>query len=247
MNTIFSIKRFFQLIKLHTTLHKKSILLQFGAFAGLAFIVTGFIFKNATAENIAFDWIAFFYMPIILFAGSYYTSRSFSYMHNTRNANDILLPVSKFERFLLPTIFSGVLFIAFFTLYFWFLGRITTSFWSLIYGITELQRPVFSDSSKFFIVVSIFLYIIAHPVFLIGSISFKKNRFFFTGLLLFVAVILLVFYGYVVSTSIYESEKFAITNLDNDVVTNIKPWIKAIFLNIALTTVAFFKLKEKEV
>lgn len=247
MNSIFSFKRFYNLCRLQIYLNKRQILMQFGAFAGLAFIVTGFIFRNIDSQQSAFNWIGFFYFPIILFAGAYYTSQSFKKYHQTSDANLFLIPASNFEKFLLPTLFSGMGFLVFFNLYFWFLGQITSIFWSFIYGFNGVPETYLTEMNQFLIYTTLLIYLVAHPVFLIGSLIFKKNSFFLTGLILFVSAIALVLYGYTLSSTFYGDEKFAITAIDNDTFQQKWSWVVAVFLNIGLTITAFFKLKEKEV
>jgi len=216
--------------------------MQLAGLTGIALLITSLFIKDIARYH-AFDN---FYGTLlgfsVVFIGVYLSSRAFIELKNTSNGFlYLMLPASTFEKFIIPSLFSGILFFTFYLGVYALLANLSNFIWGLAYHFPmEVYNPLATKSINYTL-GGLKAFLILQPIFLLGSVIFKKNHFIATAIVVFVLLILISFIS-LLSVKIASGE-FESINLD---VENINIyWI--IIFHIIINIATFFKLKEKQI
>ncbi len=238
----FNITRFIKLLQYRISIHKTRWLMQLAGLTGIALLITSLFIKDIARYH-AFDN---FYGTLlgfsVVFIGVYLSSRAFIELKNTSNGFlYLMLPASTFEKFIIPSLFSGILFFTFYLGVYALLANLSNFIWGLAYHFPmEVYNPLATKSINYTL-GGLKAFLILQPIFLLGSVIFKKNHFIATAIVVFVLLILISFIS-LLSVKIASGE-FESINLD---VENINIyWI--IIFHIIINIATFFKLKEKQI
>jgi len=251
MNQIFQFKRFIKLVQYRIIINQKVWLAQVGAFTGVAFIVSGilFSFPDLNSDLQGFDAIyQLLYMFLLIATGAYLTSRSFvEYKGTSTGFTYMMLPASTFEKFVIPAFFGGIAYFIFYTIVFVLLAWCTNWFWSLIYDYQYFAFNPFSEHNFYITTLFFIIYMIIQPLFLIGSITLRKNHFIISGIWIFVGVLFFLFYSLILNRLMTgEFGEFGF-EINPGMMLGWKPYLVAFAIHCVLQIPVYFKLKEKEV
>jgi len=226
------------------------------------FEVSSFVNTNSqsTALNIP-DWqqrISTILSVVLAFTlyvgGLFFTSRSFHDLVDNRKGHGYLgLPSSALEKYFAKWVVSG-------PLYFLAVIALVSLAAFLILGALSLYQGVGLNMDHVYRVLTgyaIWPYIVIHSIFLLGAIAFRRYNFWKTILMLFASGIALSFLMYFIMRVVFHeyADGWAVT-IDNGLFpdhhwdfTNLKYLGRVLFalFAIGLSTVGYFKLKEKEV
>jgi hypothetical protein len=241
MNT-FKINRFINLLLYRVGLHKSRWLMQLGGLTGVALLITGIFIKDVAKYNAFSDFYEVMFDMSVVFIGAYISSRAFIEYKSTANGFlYMMLPASSFEKFIITLLFSGVVFFGFYALIYIALANISTFIWSNVYHFPMQFFNLFSDKMIDNTIFVFKIFLIFQPVFLLGSLIFRKNHFIATAITIFIILLVITLIGFLsVKIAYGESPDF---HLDiNDV--NI---YLAIVFHLLINTAVFFKLKEKQI
>ena len=185
MNTTFSLKRFWQLIRLHGAGSWKSYTTAYG----ILIILMVYLSMIGGYKTI----LAFF--PIALcIAGTLISARIFRSWSDFGNASStLMLPASLAEKFLIGLIYGLVLFVPLFTCIYYFSAWITLNIFDHAISIKEIWRgPESIHRSAFaFFMPTVIVFLLLQPIALYSAVRFRKYQFQIMAL-----IIISLFVGY---------------------------------------------------
>jgi len=222
--------------------------MQAAALAGIALIFTGFVFgidsKHAPFEDI----YQVFYMMLLILTGTYFASRSFvEYKSTSTGFSYMMLPASTFEKFLIPAFFSGIFYWLIFTIFYVALAWLSNLFWGWVYQFDFYLFNPFSSNLAEISGIFFVIFLILQPLFLYGSIAFRKNHFVVTGIWIFGILMIFLLTGLSLHKTLNPDViglgiTFSPTTFQEPTV-----YIIAFIIHLILQMAVFYKLKEKEV
>lgn len=243
MNQIFSISRLLPFLKYKLVLNYKTWLIQLGAFIGIFTAISALFFIELSSVEFGDYYIAMQILTLFP-CGFYITSRSYHELSSTGNGFLFMqLPVSTFEKFVVPALFSGIVFPIMFMLFFSGVGSLSNAFLSIFYHYTPFQVPVFTDVN-----LQVFkAYVTIQPFFLIGSIKFKKQHLLWTAISMVSIVLVFLLFWIPISKLAYGSDNYTIINFTiNDSGFSVSDLVLLAIMLIGWT-ISYFTLKEREV
>lgn len=261
MNPIFDFTRAWNLTLLKLNLNKKSILIALAGYLGLVFIITYFMAGNMEPYNSAsMNQFHLVSMVILVYAGAVWVAgRSYQDMNTTeRSISQLMLPASRFEKFIVPLLFSSVVWmisvVIFYTLYVYVLNSI----WGMIYGLDFGSFNPFDINNNEHLKEFVQAFFVTHSIFFLGGLSFRTypiSKTILAGFIintafsvLFLLTAMILFNGQEVhdqTLKLYFEERMTPENIEA-----LSHWIKFIFaflIPAILYTAAYYKLKEREV
>lgn len=264
MNPIFDFTRAWNLTLLKLNLNRKSILIALAGYLGLVFIITYFMAGNMEPYNSAsMNQFHLVSMIILVYAGAVWVAgRSYQDMNTTeRSISQLMLPASRFEKFIVPLLFSSVVWmisvVIFYTLYVYVLNSI----WGMIYGLDFGSFNPFDINNNEHLKEFVQAFFVTHSIFFLGGLSFRTYPISKTILTGFVINITFTVLFLITSTILFRENHFNISNdeqlklyfeslLTEENIESLSRWIKFIFaflIPAILYTAAYYKLKEREV
>jgi len=258
MNNIFNLNRFLLLFKKHTIEHGKTYLLSIAVLTGIIALILGFV-AYSNGGRLAVQLQALMFIYFIAFAGSIFTSLSFTELGDKRKATGVLtLPASHFEKYLVSWLYSYIIFQLV------FLGVFYTVDWVVI----SVSEPPAGYSNQLINVfdmdqqatVGFLLYALLHAFNIWGAIFFEKMHFIKTAFVFFIyyIAILLINNPFIrLITGVKGLESVAFGRLfipgkeyyrviPTDSMDNTNLVVLAIIVIIFWIS-AFYRLKEKEI
>ena len=240
MNQYFNLNRTINLCKRQLLINRQTLLVGMGTISALMLVITilSAYFKLSSISQLT-DWN----LTLIFICGFTFTSMFFSEFRNTPKAIFYLtLPVSNIER----------LFVA------WFLTSPILVLVSsiILYGINVLGIIIatgnyvniqpFLNAEYFH---SILKYMLIQPIFLFGSVVFKKNNFLKTVLTIIITFLFLTLYSMLnariflgaIGTQTFQINLGLNTSIGNSIFSYSWMLLSPFFL-----IVTYFKIKEKE-
>ncbi len=188
MNDIFNLERFGRLFIKHTVEHYKSYLMSLIVLMGFMVLGGSFVvYMIQIPVNKSFQ--AAIFIPILLFAGTFFTSTVFAGIGDKKSAVSALtLPASHLEKYLVAWLYSFVIFLVVFV----------TVFWAAVMLAVNIQhlpgnQPDFFDVFDRHILEVYILYAFLHAVALFGAIFFEKLHFIKTGFVFFILFATIIF------------------------------------------------------
>ena len=247
MNT-FSLNRFINLIKYRFNLHKKIWLLQIGGILGIAMIITALAFINMHEVSDFKSFYQLFYTLSILLSGAYVSSRSFAeYGSTAKGFSYFMLPTSNSEKFMVPALFSGVLYFIIFSLLYSLVAIITNATWSVFYDYSIYIFNPFSESLIKSTGILFMFFMVIQPLFLFGSIALRKNHFILTGIGVFVVFMALILFAMGYSNLVFGVSDYVVTEFSPKHGNSIRNYILVGIFHTIVLIASYFKLKEREV
>lgn len=264
MNPIFDINRAWNLTLLKLNLNRKSILIALAGYLGLVFIITYFMAGHLEAYNASsMNQFHLISMIILVFAGAVWVSgRSYQDMNTSeKSISQLMLPASRFEKFIVPLLFSSVVWIIGVVLFYTFYVYILNGIWGMIYGIDfgNFNPLAFNENQHLNEFVQAFF--VTHSIFFLGGLSFKTypiSKTILAGFIinttfsvLFMIVASILFQGdngvFIndQALKLYFEEHMTVENIES-----LTRWVKFVFAFIIpaiLYVTAYYKLKEREV
>ena len=243
----FNIKRFLNLIKYRFNLHKRTWLLQIGGIMGIAMIITALSFIKMTEASDFEKFYQIFYSFILLLSGAYVSSRSFTeYSSTAKGFAYVMLPASNSEKFMVPALFSGILYFLIFSVLYSLLALITNVTWSVFYDFPIYVFNPFSESLIKDTGILFLFYMIIQPMFLFGSIALRKNHFILTGIGIFIASMVFTLFGLLYAKIIFvDTNNLNVSFISSD--NTLLAYIAIAIFHIVLLFASYFKLKEREI
>ncbi len=233
-----------------------------GAFA-LVFIITFFMAAymneyNYTAMN-NFHQVAF---VLLFFSGAIWIAgHAYQDMNTTEKAtNQLMIPASRLEKFLVPWIFSSVFWILAISILYTLYASLLNSLWGLIFGLPFGFFDVLSLTRESDWWNLIQAYFLVHSAFFLGGLAFRTYPLGKTILSGFVVNILFTSIAAITGLILVGNnlEEFFDSDIDEkirvyineDTARLLEHWVKVfftLFLPLVFYTSAYFKLKEREV
>jgi hypothetical protein len=265
MNQIFDINRTMLFAKLKFSQNRKMLLIGLAGYFGLIFIITFFMAYGLNG-NYAYVMNTFHTVAMGLLVGLggiWVAGRSYQDMNSPeKSMAQIMVPASTFEKYIVPLIFSTVLWVFAITAIYQLYAFMLNGMWSGLFGkefgffnIFDLvHNPELFDSVKG--------YLLVHSIFFLGGIAFKRYPIAKTVLSMFVinicftvialVTMLILFGGFIemgnMNNLVIENRLDQILN--KDTIASMKLISELVFtivIPIILYIAAFFKLKEREV
>ncbi|WP_103070280.1 hypothetical protein [Aquimarina sediminis] len=245
----FSIKRIGGFIYRDIVLLKSTIITGLSVTGGLLFI--GFLFNLREDYHLTpneFVSVFFkFYIPV----GLLLCFTIFKEAHSQKtNQFYFSLPVSSYERIAAAWFTTSIIYTVVFTTFGFLVGQ-----FAIVTGIVVSQAnfhvvPIFSEN--YWKVVA--FYFLIQPTFLLGAVTFSKNRIGKTLLSILLIVFGLVVYNFIlfgvlnIGYEVFSGEKLASDAFDltsNDF-SGIGSWFWIIVLGIGILLATYYKITEKE-
>jgi hypothetical protein len=220
--------------------------MQIASVLGIALIITGIFFIDEYQRNYIQDTYQFFYVITMILGGAYISSRAFYEYRNTANGfSYFMLPASTFEKFLVPALFSGIFYFLIYTLIYWTLAYFTLAFWSIVYSFDMQLLNPFTEQSGLGSNNMLLIFLFIQPIFLLGSIVFRKNHFISTGISLFIVFIVLFFLSMTYSKLVFGTTRYVdiVEAVFNKI--SIVNYIWVGLFHVLMLTASYFTLKEK--
>jgi hypothetical protein len=259
MNNTFSLNRFVLLFKKHTLEHAKTYLLSIAVLAGVIALMLSFLaYMDDGVLGESAQGLIFIYC--IAFAGSIFTSLSFTDLGNKRKATQALtLPASHFEKYLVAWIYTFIIFqlvcVGLFYLVDWTVLSVITPhppFKNTLVNILDTNQKAYLG----FIAFAVF-----HGLAIWGAIFFEKLHFIKTAFVFFIYIIFFGIIGepllhLITGKDYFHGAPFGPLYFpENKQVLHIRPddnmnYTTLVVLGIAIVIFwisAFFRLKEKEI
>lgn len=247
MNQVFSLTRMRSLLTYKFYLNYKTWGMQLLAFTGIFILVTSLMAFVMPAEAINVLFEVFFILTIFA-CGLYISSRSYADLKNTGKGFLFMqLPVSVFEKFIVPAFFGGIIFPLLFAMFYSLVSHLSSMFIQFMYGIRVNPMSLFSDLQ----IVAIKLFIAVQSFFLIGSLHFKKQHLLWTSLTILTIVALFLAVWIPVSRLAFGSFQSNVNWVNLNINVTARGFTSTDLKLILFTSfgwlISYFKLKEKEV
>lgn len=243
MNQIFSLNRIVPFLKYKWVLNYRTWLIQLAAFAGIYTIVSALFFVNPDS-NMFEPYYQLTKIVTLLACGFYITSRSYSELSSTSHGFlFVQLPVSIFEKTIVPIVFGGIIFPFLFILFFTGVANLSNLILSWFYHFNPFTLQLFSGDNVRFLKG----FLVLQPFFLVGAIKFKKQHLLWTSIsLVSISVVFFLIWILIAKHAYGTSQNNAFEFLRiEDTIT--KKDIVLLLMMIIGWVIAFFKLKEREV
>ncbi len=248
MSDFFNIKRFISLIKYRFLINKKAWALQIAGVFGIAMIITAIVFIDANDKLFFEDFYQMLYVLTILLSGAYISSRSFVEYENTaKGFSYIMLPASSFEKFMIPALFSGILYFVIFSVLYSVMAIITNVVWSVFYDFNIYVFNPFGESLIKDTGILFMFYLIIQPIFLFGSIALRKQHFIITGIVFFIIFMVIIGFAMGYSDIVFGSTIYFKTEFDPNKDNTLRNYIIVGVFHVLMLSASYFKLKEREV
>jgi hypothetical protein len=265
--------RFILLFRKYLKENSKSQLLFFTAGFGFLFVMYGLTIVANFHNEFPSELQNVYYTVALFLGGTFYAGNFFNFLYNqAKSIQFILLPATAFEKLLVSFILTQVLYFTIFNISFLsidhLLCRLYDSYVSIPADVPPHYRFAYKATnlnlSQPHIKELLVLYVICASITLLGSISFKKNAYPKTVLLI---VIITAFLAYVNNTMllsmipeqimpkgkfINESFRLGPKTQPTAIVKLTDAWrttilvILPLFIYLCVWTTAYFKLKEKQ-
>lgn len=244
----FSIKRIMLLIKKSMYESKKNTIRGFSILFGVFTIV--YLISQINGAHSESIQISLYYIGLFV-AGVFASGMAFANFRNKeKTMNYLSLPASNFEKFISELLISTIGFVVVYTLVF-YLFNTTVMLVSKYYGIDTYIVNVFETNNlKMFR-----MFFIMHSVLFAGAATFKKVPPLNTAFVLFITGIIILLYvsllGWILSKTVETSTNVNI-QIDDGIImsSNMMRIVRFAFFYLTAPvfwTVAFFKIKEKQV
>ncbi len=244
----FDFKRFTGLIKYRFAINKKTWALQLAGIFGIAMVITAIVFVDINNKLFFEDFYQPFYVMLMLFSVAYVSSRSFSeYANTAKGFSYVMLPASSFEKFLVPALFSGILYFIIISVLYSLIALLTNVIWSVFYGFPIYFFNPFSESLINDTGILFMFYLVIQPVFLFGSIALRKQHFIITGIVFFIIFMVIAGIAMGYSSAAFGSTKYFSTTFDSNEDNTLKNYVIAGVFHLIMLSASYFKLKEREV
>ena len=258
MNNLFNLKRFLMLNKKHLFEKGKEYLLSVLSLTIILIGILAYIaYQNESGLEEGVQKIVF--ITAFILSGIIFTSMVFSDLGNKRKATIyLMLPASHLEKYLIPWVFSYLIFQLVFTAVFYLAASIVLNL-----GINEIGNEntvfnIFDHKNKVYQVF--YVYLLAHSFMFYGAVYFRKKHLISTIFSLFLIGVLLSFFNKLLLSLMIKSEILMsppFTNLRfvenfNRYYLEVEKSSGFVITLLALITAilwisAFYRLKEKEV
>jgi hypothetical protein len=252
-NNIFDVQRLFLLFRRQLSLSWKHVLLVFGAISGVAILIFSFsIFQHGTADfPISFMSTV---LSMFFITGLGFTSAIFNELNSPqRGFLYLMLPATALEKLTIAWFMS-----AFIYLLLWITTIITLNIILIMINALLIHQPGLTFVN-FFVPQYLYVfvvYLVVQPIFLLGSIYFRKTNFFKTILALFVVGLAFAIYTGIVLKLIthfpQEGVNVHFNNEDMNLFTTkyIVPVAKFLFWGCTapfFLIITYFRLKERQI
>ncbi|GAA4270958.1 hypothetical protein U6A24_03575 [Aquimarina gracilis] len=237
----------------------RNIVLQKGAIITALLVAGGLIFIGSLLSMRGGDHLVepneFIVMFSILFLtlGLLFTFSIFKELHNNKvNHFYFLLPTSAYERIIASWLISNVIYIVVFTFFAFIVGQLAIVICSVFPSTNLHVLPVFSEA--YWNLVK--FYFFAQPAFLLGAVTFSKNRIGKTLLVALITVFCVFMYNLILCFSftggafdVFTSDPFSTDafSLAKEDLSGLGALLFSIVLGPMMLLAAYFKLTEKEV
>lgn len=243
----FSFQRVAYIIKRHVNMNYKEIFIGFGvAFLSLFLLVTLFVYFKKYLDPHFFISVA---NNLVFIGGLISTSMLFKELHNPLKAHSyILLPASTNEKFTAYWLLSSVIYLSVSIALLFVLNVLVSGLSLLLFDIPFVVINLF-DGLAGKLIPS---YLITHSVFFLGAIWFRNNNFLKTILTVAISFIIISIVVLLAVYSIFQLDmsfggsynlNFIMGEYGN---SSVFGWILSLSVPVFLT-VAYFKLKEKQI
>ncbi len=247
----FNIRRIGSLIYRDIVLLKGAIVTALSVVGGILFIGSLFSLRgdHVVTANEFFRILFLLYIPL----GLLFTFSIFKEAHNKKvNHFYFLLPVSPQERIAASWLTTSIIYTFVFTVFAFLVGQLAISIGSVFPDTDFHIVPIFSEDH--WLLIKFYFFI--QPTFLLGAITFTKNRIGKTLLLVLLAVFTLFMYNMILcfifsggtfdvfTSDPMSSEAFSLA--ENDL-SGIGSVLFSIVLGPMMLLAAYFKIIEKEV
>jgi hypothetical protein len=266
MNQLFDIQRVKWYVRQRLTENGKFYITGIAGYMAFVLLVTFFIafnIRNGGSGDLSNfhsgSYIFFLFFGLILFTG-----RAFHDMNTSaRSINQLMIPVSGFEKFIVPLLSTSVIWFLSATVVYQVFVFIANGLWGLIFGIDFDFAFLWELPGDMNLLLLLEIMIFIHSIVFIGSATFKKYPIAKTALSLFIIntafnvtgllTIIILFgnfenfglsveqFGHYLIDQGYD-EQF-IENLLRHYIKNLVVY----FVPVVLYVAAYFKVKEREV
>lgn len=185
MNTTFSLKRFWQLIRLHGAGSWKSYTIAYGI------LIILMVYLSMVG---GYKMILAFYSFALCIAGTLISARIFrSWSDFGNSSSTLMLPASLAEKFSIGIIYGLVLFVPLFTCIYYFSAWITLNIFDHAISMKEIWRGPESlhESAYAFFMPTMMLFLLVQPIALYSAVRFRKYQF-----QIMILLIISLFVGY---------------------------------------------------
>ncbi len=251
--TIFSLKRFYLLSRRQILSNTMSLLIAFGAVAGVLLIIS-LLVAYFNPENL--NNLTGLYFAVMFIGGYIFSSNMFNELHTApKSYNYLTLPVSTTERLVSAWAISAFLFPAIALIAMALMVFLANLIMNLTLDLAPFQG-IFSRGSF----QAVKVYFITQSVFLLGAAYFRKNNFLKTLLALFVISMIINIYmgitGYIMfsewdmSMQVNISEDGSYPAIENLFLRQIPAVASFVFNYVTVPfflVTTWFSLKERQV
>lgn len=274
MNDIFSIKRFWLLLKKFTKEHIKTYLLYVAGLAGILLVVYGLTLLNFLSDEFPGDMAAFYFFVGIASGSSLFAASFYGFYNNKAKAIQFTnLPASPLEKLTISFLFTQIVFffsyIAVFLLVDKLMGGLYDHFRTIPKGVgpeqlTRFQSKPINLNAPFMRGLIIFSFVLSSVAHL-GSLRFEKNAFIKTALLFIPVAFGHAMYGFYSMRALISEELMPNGIVYNDSIrvgneevmkgivslpqswSDFIYWLLPVMVYVLFWTASYFKLKEKQV
>ncbi len=190
---------------------------------------------------------------LFLLLGVLFTFAIFKEMHNKKvNHFYFLLPASSFERIIASWLLSNVIYIIVFTLFAFIIGQLAIIICSVFPSTDMHVLPIFSET--YWQLIKFYFFV--QPAFLLGAVTFAKNRIGKTLLVVLIIVFCIFMYNLILcfmftggAFDVFTSDPFSTDafSLAQEDLSGVGALLFSIVLGPMMLLVAYFKITEKEV
>jgi hypothetical protein len=256
MNKTFSINRFGRLFKKHSKEHYRNYLMSVTVLVGVMLLGGSFL-VYMTDIQLDKNIQSFFFLSIMLLAGTIFTSTVFADLGERKKAIAwLVLPASHFEKYLVAWIYSFLLFIIVYTLIFY-----VALFTALNIQHAHTQRLAILNIFEKQILQMFLVYAFLHAIAFFGAVYFEKLHFIKTAFTFFIIIAGLIIINKGLLTALlgrtvdasppFGNLRFGDTGQTVDIKIGSQDAPYLLYLLIILTFIlwvaAYFRLKEKQV
>ncbi|HRZ41128.1 MAG TPA: hypothetical protein P5228_00315 [Bacteroidales bacterium] len=259
MNQTFDIRRSFDLLKLNLHLNRKSFFLTLLGFFGFVFITSFFVANNVPMLLNRMHTIFYF---ILLYGGAALMGGSAFRILNRpdKSIAYLSLPASTFEKYLIPWLFTGIVWAIVSMVSYMAFALMINGLWSGVmqfpftafnpFEICIGRSPVYEAYMPYFLV---------HSIFFLGAAAFRKNaipKTLLTGFILqsgftFLNLMMMLilfgnFTGMDQQMKLIEADQQNLAYFFREVLPQLIKYSFAYVIPVIFYVAAFFKLKERE-